>query len=211
MSSIDASDEELLRLVQKYHNEEPERASRGLRKEDYDAIMARSEDLAKNTMQLLRKIDELILDAAEQFDRFQQHRHGTLMIAYLSSGKARVPFVCEVLDRAEGGFRIFRMTKSAIAQWSVARNWDPSHLNPGGPLKNALRAISDLLNFRVEVYAYFVGRPFMGVRAMENRWGSLYLRVAGALDSMSRSIKHDWVRVRKDRAAGILPPRRKAE
>ncbi len=81
-------------------------------------------------------------------------------------------------------------------------------MNPGAPFKMGLVAISELLEFRVEVVAYLVGRPFKGIRAMENRWKAMYLRVAGALDSMSLAIERDWTKVRKERAAGVRPQRR---
>jgi hypothetical protein len=195
-------------IAQKYVDQKEESEKRGLSKEEYDAIIAASEKVGLRVFQMLQKIDALLVDAAEQFDRYQQHEHGTIMLAYVLSGKRRGPFLFQVQARAEGGFRIFRMSKKLIAQWSVGRNWGPWHMNPGRPLKVALVAVSELLDFRVQVYAYLVGRPFMGLRAMENRWKSQFSRVARALDSMSHAIQHDWVRVRKERAAGIRPPRR---
>ena len=181
---------------------------RSLSKEEYDALFARAMETAQRSIQLLRQIDQLLEDAARQFDRYQQHEQGTILIAFQQSGKMRAPFIYEVRARAEGGFRIFRPSKEGVASWTVAKNWGRWHMNPGAPFKMGLVAISELLEFRVEVVAYLVGRPFKGIRAMENRWKAMYLRVAGALDSMSLAIERDWTKVRKERAAGVRPQRR---
>ena len=75
-------------------------------------------------------------------------------------------------------------------------------------MKRAMNAMSELIEFRVELMALPQGRPFKGIRALENRWKSLFRRAAGALDSMSSSIQRDWAVIRKEREQGIRPPRR---